>query len=237
MPWLTGAAFWTFKDFSTPLRPENPIPYVNQKGVAQRDGTPKESYYVFQSYWSDKPMLHIYGHSWPMRWGKPDEEKEILVYSNCNEVELSVNGVPQGKRTRNSQDFPAAGLRWNVKLQPGENVIVATSGALSDTITQVYETRKWGAPAKVNLRRVAPDMLEAEVTDANGVRCLDCKEFIFFGCTDPSLLLVNQGTATGSRKVQLANGLAHIRLNHEATSAAATATVPSLGITSSVVEL
>ena len=47
MPWLTGAAFWTFKDFSTPLRPQNPIPYVNQKGVVQRDGTPKESYYVF----------------------------------------------------------------------------------------------------------------------------------------------------------------------------------------------
>lgn len=50
MPRLTGSLFWTFKDFSTPLRPDNPIPYVNQKGVVQRDGTPKESYYVFQSY-------------------------------------------------------------------------------------------------------------------------------------------------------------------------------------------
>ena len=33
-------------------------------------------------------MLHIYGHSWPVRWGKPGEPKEILVYSNCPEVEL-----------------------------------------------------------------------------------------------------------------------------------------------------
>lgn len=72
MPWLTGSAFWTFKDFSTPLRPQNPIPYVNQKGVVQRDGTPKESYYVFQSYWSKKPMVHIYGHTWHVRWGKPE---------------------------------------------------------------------------------------------------------------------------------------------------------------------
>ena len=32
MPRLTGSLFWTFKDFSTPLRPDNPIPYVNQKG-------------------------------------------------------------------------------------------------------------------------------------------------------------------------------------------------------------
>lgn len=125
MLWLTGSLFWTFKDFSTPLRPQNPIPYVNQKGVVQRDGTPKESYYVFQSYWSPKPMLHIYGHSWPVRWGKPDEPKEILVYSNCPEVELFVNGTSQGRKKRNSQDFPAAGLHWDVALKEGDNQIEA----------------------------------------------------------------------------------------------------------------
>ena len=43
MDWLTGTAFWPFKDFSTPVRPENPIPYVNQKGAVCRDLTPKES--------------------------------------------------------------------------------------------------------------------------------------------------------------------------------------------------
>lgn len=63
MPWLTGTAFWPFKDFATPVRPENPVPYVNQKGVLERDLTRKESYYVFQSYWSHRPMLHIVGHS------------------------------------------------------------------------------------------------------------------------------------------------------------------------------
>ncbi len=39
MPWLTGTAYWPFKDFSTPGRPENPVPYVNQKGVIERDFT------------------------------------------------------------------------------------------------------------------------------------------------------------------------------------------------------
>ena len=96
MPWLTGAAYWPFKDFSTPVRPENPVPYVNQKGVIERDFTPKESYYVFQSYWTTEPMVHIYGHSWPVRWGNQGDRKEILVYSNCDEVELFVNGVSQG---------------------------------------------------------------------------------------------------------------------------------------------
>ena len=67
MPWLSGTAYWPFKDFSTPVRPENPIPYVNQKGVVERDFTKKESFYVFQSYWTAKLMAHIYGHSWPVR--------------------------------------------------------------------------------------------------------------------------------------------------------------------------
>lgn len=64
-----GTAYWPFKDFSTPVRPDNPVPYVNQKGVVERDFTPKESYYVFQSYWTEKPMIHIYGHTWPVSLG------------------------------------------------------------------------------------------------------------------------------------------------------------------------
>ena len=120
MPWLTGTAYWPFKDFSTPIRPENPVPYVNQKGVVERDFTKKESFYVFQSYWTDEPMVHIYGHGWPVRWGEDGEEKEVLVYSNCQAVELFLNGESLGVRKRNSQDFPAAGLRWNVKFEKGE---------------------------------------------------------------------------------------------------------------------
>ena len=219
MPWLTGSAFWTFKDFSTPLRPDNPIPYVNQKGVVQRDGTPKESYYVFQSYWTDKPMVHIYGHTWPVRWGKADEDKEILVYSNCPEVELFVNGVSQGRRVRNSEDFPAAGLHWNVRLQAGENQIraVAYHGKklrqeLIDEVVQQYVTEPWGAPHHLRLTRLEGDLLQAEVLDAEGRRCLDAACFIRFRATDPDALFVDQGTATGSSRIQAANGRACIRL-------------------------
>ena len=223
MPRLTGSLFWTFKDFSTPLRPDNPIPYVNQKGVVQRDGTPKESYYVFQSYWSSKPMLHIYGHSWPVRWGKPGEPKEILVYSNCPEVELFVNGVSQGRKKRNSQDFPAAGLRWNVPLREGNNKITATGYdgklRLDDEIQQEYQTRTWGKPSRILLTQTAQDaetiLVQAELIDENGIRCLDACQFIEFGCTDSEALLRNQGTAQGSRRIQAANGRASIRVNKQ----------------------
>lgn len=219
MPWLTGSAFWTFKDFSTPLRPLNPIPYVNQKGVVQRDGTPKESYYVFQSYWSHEPMLHIYGHSWPVRWGKAGEAKEILVYSNCPEAELFVNGISLGRKKRDSQDYPAAGFHWNAVLKEGENEIEAIAyrdnkPCLRDKIHQTYQTQPWGAPAQIRLTQAKVDeetiLVQAELLDKDGIPCLDACHFIEFGCTDSEALLRNQGTAHGSQLLQATGGRAGI---------------------------
>ncbi len=220
MPWLTGAAFWTFKDFSTPLRPENPVPYVNQKGVIERDGTPKESYYVFQSYWSKEPMLHIYGHTWPTRWGKPGEKKEVLVYSNCPEVELFVNGISQGKKRRNSQDFPAAGLRWEVPYNEGANnlraVAATKNGSFTDEIKQNYQTAVWGTPAQIRLTATPLTgnevMVQAELLDAAGIPCLDSQDYIEFEAIGAGRLVQNQGTSTGARKLQAYNGRACIRV-------------------------
>ena len=94
-----GRREWIFKDFSTPLRPENPVPRMNQKGVVERDLTPKESYYVFQSYWAEKPMARIYGHTWPIRWGAAGEQKMVKVYSNCADG----GAVPQRKNVRREE--------------------------------------------------------------------------------------------------------------------------------------
>ncbi len=165
-------------------------------------------------------MLHIYGHSWPVRWGKPDEPKEILIYSNCPEVELFVNGVSQGRKKRNSQDFPAAGLHWNTVLKEGNNKIEAIGyngkQRLSDEIHQEYQTQTWGKPAQIRLTQTDVDaetvLVLAELLDKDGVRCLDARDFIEFGCTDQKALLQNQGTTQGSRRIQAANGRANIRI-------------------------
>jgi beta-galactosidase len=220
MPDLTGAAQWVFKDFATPLRPENPVPYVNQKGVLERDGTPKESYYLFQSYWADAPMLHIYGHTWPVRWGKVNEEKLVKVFSNCAEVELFLNGVSAGVRRRDSADFPAAGLRWKVRFLEGENRLSAKARRdgreIEDAVTFSYQTAVWGKPARLELREIsrrdAVVLIEARVFDANGVACLDAAQTVRFGLAGDGRLLDNLGTAKGSRVVQFANGRARIEV-------------------------
>lgn len=222
MDWLTGTAYWPFKDFSTPVRPENPVPYMNQKGVVERDFTKKESYYVFQSYWTTKPMVHIYGHGWPVRWGEANEAKEILVYSNCPSVELFVNGVSMGTKKRNSQDFPAAGLRWNIKLKPGNNALRAEAisgkgtGVVTDELSFDYQTVKWGEEKHLTLKLIPLSkdtvMVEAQLLDANEIPCLDSKRYVNFEIAGDGRLIQNRGTATGSRKVQAYNGRALIRV-------------------------
>jgi len=243
MPNLTGSAYWPFKDFSTPVRPDNPVPYMNQKGVIERDFTKKEAWYVFQSWWTQTPMAHIYGHSWPVRWGEAGEEKMVKVYSNCEEAELFLNGKSCGIKKRNSQDFPAAGLRWNVVYANGENQlkVVAKKGktTVTDEIKQRYQTEKWGAPTQLVLQKTDQQgdiaTIEVKLLDANKIQCLDARNFVTFGLTGDGRLLDNLGTSSGSRKVELYNGRAIIKIHTK--KGKNVVSVKSAGINTAMIEL
>ncbi|HEX4029558.1 MAG TPA: glycoside hydrolase family 2 TIM barrel-domain containing protein [Terracidiphilus sp.] len=219
--WLTGSAMWVFKDFTTPLRVENPVPRINQKGVLERDMTRKEGYYVFQSYWSDEPMAHIYGHTWPVRWGAEGDPRMVKVYSNCPSAELFLNEKSMGVCQRDSQNFPAAGLRWMVNFAPGQNrlrVVAQKGGAtVTDEIELAYQTAQWGAPAKFTLAEIGRDAgtttVEAKLLDANGVLCLDAKNVVRFSLAGAGRLIDNLGTPSGSRLVQMYNGRARISID------------------------
>jgi beta-galactosidase len=223
LPWITGTAQWIFKDFTTPLRTDNPVPRVNQKGLLTRDMAPKEGYYVFQSYWAEKPMVRIYGHDWPVRWGSAGQERRVRVYSNCRTVELFLNGISMGTKKRDSQDFPAAGLRWDIPFREGPNelhaIAHAANGTLSDTVSFVYETRKWGKPESLtlSLKDHSDKMatVEAAMLDVAGVRCLDSRAVVRFSTAGDAKLIDNLGTPTGSRVVQMYNGRAEISLQHQ----------------------
>lgn len=239
MPWLTGAAQWIFKDFSTPVRPDNPVPYMNQKGLIERDFTKKESYYVFQSYWTDVPMAHIYGHTWPVRWGDEGEEKMVKVYSNCDNAELFLNGKSYGVKKRNSQDFPAAGLRWNLPFKKGENQIkvIARKGKqqVQDEISFQYQTEKWGKPARAVLEKIDEKdgfaTIQVKIFDDKNVQCLDAANWVRFGLTGDGKLIDDQGTPDGSRLVQLYNGRAIIRVQTNGGKSVASAKIDSLATT------
>jgi len=222
LEWFTGSAQWLFKDFPSPLRGDNAIPRMNQKGVVERDLTKKESYYVFQSYWTEKPMAHIYGHTWPVRWGKAGEPRDVHVYSNCDRAELFLNGKSLGTRRRDSQNFPAAGLRWKVAFASGINNlhVVATQGkvAVTDDVELTYQTEPWGQPAELRLTEKAHKgntvSVGAMLFDAKGVPCLDSRNVVRFSLAGAGRLLDNLGTSRGSRELELYNGRAEISVAH-----------------------
>lgn len=170
-------------------------------------------------------MAHIYGHSWPIRWGDEGELKMVKVYSNCDRAELFVNGKSAGIKHRDSQDFPAAGLRWAIPFVRGRNNIriVATKGktTVKDEIDFVYQTEKWGVPAKLTLSETARGMadgkeiitVEGRLYDANGIQCLNSRNLVHFTLAGDGTLIDNRGTSRGSRTVQMYNGRAEISVS------------------------
>ena len=155
-----------------------------------------------------------------VRWGNEGEEKMIKVYSNCDEAELFLNGKSYGVKKRNSQDFPAAGLRWNIALNKGNYKIEvkAKKGKLvvEDEIRFQYQTEKWGKPAKLLIEKLNEEngivTIQAKLLDDKNVQCLDSASWIRFGLTGDGELISNQGTSSGSRYVQLYNGRAIIKV-------------------------
>jgi beta-galactosidase len=134
--------------------------------------------------------------------------------------------------------FPAAGLRWLVRLREGENRlrVVARKGGseVTDEIVQQYETRQWGKPARFELREIDRKgdaiTVQAHLFDANGVPCLDAHNMVRFSLAGPGELVDNLGTSTGSRAVEMYNGRAIIRVNRkggESTIAVASKELPA----------
>ncbi|MFD2724701.1 glycoside hydrolase family 2 protein [Hyunsoonleella rubra] len=218
---FVGNIQWAFKDFGTPLRPENAIPYMNQKGLVDRAGKPKDAFYVFKSYWSDEPFAYIESHTWKERQGPKGKARNISVYSNCDEVELLQNGKSLGTRKRNTLEFPASGLNWDVSFVNGSNGFKAigktrAGDTVSDTININYRYVKNSKARSLKLDYKVMDngnyLITAIAIDGQGLRCLDYEEKVYFQCLNGGEAKVSQGTPTGSEVIEMANGQASIEI-------------------------
>jgi beta-galactosidase len=214
---FAGNAQWAFKDFGTPLRPENAIPYMNQKGLVDRAGKPKDAYYVFKSYWSDDPFAYIESHTWTERAGPKGVPREVAVYSNMDSIELSLNGTSLGWRTRTLGKLPAGGLAWDVPFVEGKNTLVARGPkGVSDQIevNYSYSPAKTANRIELAASKMATGniLIVATAVDKNGQRVLNYEKPMYFDLNGTGELLVNYGTPTRSQIIQMANGRAAIEL-------------------------
>jgi beta-galactosidase len=216
-----GNAQWAFKDFGTPLRPENAIPYLNQKGLVDRSGKPKDAFYVFKSYWSEDPFTYIESHTWTERRGPEGKERNLSVFSNCETVELFHNNKSLGKKNRTVGEFPACGLNWDVVFVQGENQLTAKgfkNGKVitSDSMIVNYDYNQSATPDKIQLSYRTLDngnyLIEAFMMDDKGSRVLDYEKHLYFSNDGAGTLLKNYGTPTRSQVIEMANGYAAIEL-------------------------
>jgi len=217
---FSGNAQWAFKDFPTPLRPENPIPYINQKGLVDRGGNPKDAYYVFKSYWNTKDKFcYIESPTWTERNGPKDAKREVNVFSNCSEVELFLNGISQGRLKKDLSKFPASGLSWKIIFNSGKNNLKAIGycddGKTTEHAIEInYSYKKNGNADKIVLSKEKLKngnyLITAIAVDPNGNRDLEYNKRIYFASLGSGKLIENMGTPTGSSIIEMSNGKASI---------------------------
>jgi beta-galactosidase len=162
---MAGMFVWTGLDYRGETTPFGWPAVSSQFGMLDTTGAFKDSAYYLQSWWTDKPMIHVVGHwTWPDRLGA---EIPIWIYSNAEQVELLLNGKSLGRKTVPRQGH----LEWAVAYAPGTLVARGFRGS-----TPVAEDKVVTTTAPRALRLTPPsDLLEAggAGSAAIGVSVLD----------------------------------------------------------------
>ncbi len=139
---LSGMFIWTGWDYLGEPTPYSWPSRSSYFGIIDLAGFPKDIYYMYQSEWTDKTVLHIFPH-W--NW-EPGKLVDVWAfYNHADEVELFLNGKSLGVKKKNGEDLH---VMWRVKYEPG------TLKAVSRKDGKVVLTREIhtaGAPAKIEL--------------------------------------------------------------------------------------
>jgi len=178
-PYWMGGFVWTGFDYRGEPTPYS-WPNVNSHfGIMDVCGFPKNIYYYYQSWWTDKDVLHISPHwNWADKKGQPID---VWVNTNADNVELFLNGVSQGKKDmpRNSH------LNWKVNFEPGK--LEAVAYKKGRRLTAKVETT--GTPAEVVLTPYKTTLLadgkdvaviNISAVDKNGLEVPDANNLITF---------------------------------------------------------
>lgn len=160
-PFLTGMFIWTGFDY---IGEPTPYPWPAKSsyfGIIDLAGFSKDCYYMYQSEWTKKPVLHILPHwNWEGKEGKPID---VWAYSNCEEVELFLNGKSLGTRKKGTDDLH---LMWRVTYAPGTLKAIGRTGG---KVILTQEIKTAGKASKIIL---SPDhhQIKADGDDLSFVK-------------------------------------------------------------------
>ena len=242
-PWLAGLFFWTGFDYRGEANPLVFPATGSEFGILDYCGFPKDEAWYLKAWWTGEPVLHILPH-WNLR-GHEGETVSIWVYSNCDEVALSVNGKSLGRKKMEWGGY----LSWDAVYKPGKVIATGYKNGRK-VMRQVVETTGEASKVTVEADRtaIAADGRDVAVCT---LRMLDAKgRFVPDACIDLALTVSGPvrilGVGNGDPAwqsperpldpcartftVRSFNGLAQILLQSSAEPGPASLTVSAPGI-------
>ncbi|HTR79988.1 MAG TPA: beta-galactosidase GalA [Bacteroidota bacterium] len=204
--WCMGGFVWTGFDYRGEPTPYQ-WPNINSHfGIMDVCGFPKNIYYYYQSWWTDKDVLHISPHwNWKGKEGKPIE---VWVNSNAENVELFLNGKSLGKKR-----MPRNGhLTWSVVYEPGTLEAVAlkngrTIHAKIETTGSPYQIVATADRKILSADGKDADVVNVTVIDKEGRDVPDAQNLIAFSINgDGKILGVGNGDPSSHEPDQCPDG-------------------------------
>lgn len=242
-PYLSGEYIWTGFDYigePTPFEWPSRSSYF---GIIDLAGFPKDVYYMYQSEWTTKPVLHLFPH-W--NWKHGDTVDVISYYNNADEVELFLNGRSLGTRNKTGDDLH---VKWRVPYEAGTLKAISKKDG---KIVLTKEVKTAVAPAKLilNADRKTIDadgidlsFITVTIVDKNGTIVPDADNLIQFKINGEGFIAgVDSGSETslesfkGNKHTAL-NGLALVILQSNGNKGSIMLTASAKGLESSVIRV
>lgn len=179
-PFVAGQYIWTGFDYIGEPTPYGWPARSSYFGIVDLAGFPKDIYFLYQSEWTDTPVLHLFPH-W--NWEPGQQIDMWCYYNNADEVELFINGKSQGTRAKDAQHLHVV---WNVTFEPGTVKVVARKNGVETASREIHTA---GEPAQI---RLTPDrstiksngtdlsFVTVEILDKDGNLCPNAENLVQF---------------------------------------------------------
>jgi beta-galactosidase len=196
-PYVSGQFIWTGFDYIGEPTPYGFPARSSYFGIVDLAGFPKDVYYMYQSEWTSRRVLHLFPH-W--NWVEGQTVDMWCYYNQADEVELFVNGKSQGVRRKTPHTYHVA---WRVTYEPGEVKVVARQQG-RQVAQQTIRTA--GAPEQIRLTMDYKGdntyFIRAEVTDSEGNLCPWAEDDIHFSVTNGTIAGVDNGSQFSMERFQ-----------------------------------
>lgn len=240
---ISGQYVWTGFDYIGEPTPYGWPARSSYFGIIDLAGFPKDVYYLYQSEWSNKQVLHLFPH-W--NWTAGQDVDMWCYYNQADEVELFVNGKSQGVKAKDENHLHVV---WRVKYEPGSVKVVARKDG---KVVGEKEIRTAGEPKKI---RLTPDrntlnadgkdlsFVTVEIVDAEGNLCPLADNLVHFEVEGNLFIAgVDNGSQTSmerfkDNKRKAFNGKCLVVLQNAGKTGAARLKAVAEGLEDAVVEI